>query len=98
MTRRTTSPSWAEAVPPLRAKTKGKIESGVKYVRRNVVCGLLGREPSCLMDFNAELRQRVDTVVNHWVHGPRANKRCCVGTGSVQHATGRGTAGLFLHR
>ena len=42
---------------PSRAQTKGKIESGVKHVRRNFVCGLLGREPSCLMDFNTELRQ-----------------------------------------
>jgi hypothetical protein len=31
-------------------RAKGKIESGVKYVRRNFVCGLLGREPACLMD------------------------------------------------
>ena len=35
---------------PYRAQTKGKIESGVKYVRRNFVCGLQGREPGCLMD------------------------------------------------
>ncbi len=54
---------------PYRAQTKGKIESGVKYVRRNFVCGLLGREPSCLMDFNTELRQWVDTVANQRVHG-----------------------------
>jgi transposase len=54
---------------PYRAQTKGKIESGVKYVRRNFVCGLLGREPSCLMDFNAELRQWVDGVANQRVHG-----------------------------
>ena len=40
---------------PYRAQTKGKIESGVKYVRRNFVCGLLGREPACLADFNTEL-------------------------------------------
>jgi hypothetical protein len=32
---------------PYRAQTKGKIESGVKYVRRNFVCGLQGREPGC---------------------------------------------------
>jgi transposase len=31
---------------PYRAQSKGKIESGVKYVRRNFVCGLLGHEPS----------------------------------------------------
>jgi transposase len=54
---------------PYRAQTKGKIESGVKYVRRNFVCGLQGREPSCLMDFNTELRQWVDTVANCRVHG-----------------------------
>jgi transposase len=54
---------------PYRAQTKGKIESGVKYVRRNFVCGLLGREPSCLADFNTELRQWVEGVANQRVHG-----------------------------
>jgi len=54
---------------PYRAKTKGKIESGVKYIRRNFVCGLLGREPACLMDFNTELRQWVETVANRRAHG-----------------------------
>ena len=54
---------------PYRAKTKGKIESGVKYVRRNFLCGLLGREPACLMDFNTELREWVDGVANRRVHG-----------------------------
>jgi transposase len=54
---------------PYRAQTKGKIESGVKYVRRNFVCGLLGREPGCLMDFNSELREWVETVANRRVHG-----------------------------
>jgi transposase len=29
---------------PYRAQTKGKIEAGVKYVRRNFLCGLQGRE------------------------------------------------------
>lgn len=54
---------------PYRAQTKGKIESGVKYVRRNFVCGLLGREPACLADFNSELREWVETVANRRVHG-----------------------------
>jgi transposase len=54
---------------PYRAQTKGKIESGVKYVRRNFVCGLLGREPSCLADFNVQLRQWVGEVANVRVHG-----------------------------
>src|SRR5215831_12239766 len=31
---------------PYRAQTKVKIESGVKYVRRNFLCGLQGREPA----------------------------------------------------
>jgi transposase len=54
---------------PYRAQTKGKIESGVKYVRRNFLCGLQGREPGCLEDFNAELRNWVWTVANQRVHG-----------------------------
>ena len=39
---------------PYRAQTKGKVESGVKYVRRNFLCGLQGREPAGLEDLNAE--------------------------------------------
>jgi transposase len=54
---------------PYRAQTKGKIESGVKYVRRNFLCGLLGREPASLADFNAELRRWVVEVANQRVHG-----------------------------
>ena len=54
---------------PYRAQTKGKIESGVKYVRRNFLCGLLGREPSNLADLNAELRRWVAEVANQRVHG-----------------------------
>ena len=54
---------------PYRAQTKGKIESGVKYVRRNFLCGLLGREPGSLMDLNAELRRWISEVANQRVHG-----------------------------
>lgn len=54
---------------PYRAQTKGKIESGVKYVRRNFLCGLLGREPANLADFNSELRRWVAEVANQRVHG-----------------------------
>jgi transposase len=54
---------------PYRAQTKGKIESGVKYVRRNFLCGLQGREPARLEDLNANLRQWVWTVANRRVHG-----------------------------
>jgi transposase len=54
---------------PYRAQTKGKIESGVKYIRRNFLCGLLGREPSNLADLNGELRRWVAEVANQRVHG-----------------------------
>ena len=52
-----------------RAQTKGKVESGVKYVRRNFLCGLQGREPSSLVDLNAELRRWVSEVANQRIHG-----------------------------
>ena len=52
-----------------RAQTKGKVESGVKYVCRNFLCGLQGREPGCLQDFNAQLRAWVWEVANQRVHG-----------------------------
>ncbi len=54
---------------PYRPQTKGKIESGVKYIRRNFLCGLLGREPANLADLNAELRRWVSEVANQRVHG-----------------------------
>ena len=54
---------------PYRAQTKGKVESGVKYVRRNFLCGLQGREPDGLEDLNNQLRQWVWTVANQRVHG-----------------------------
>jgi transposase len=52
-----------------RAQTKGKVESGVKYVRRNFLCGLQGREPASLADLNGQLRQWVWEVSNKRVHG-----------------------------
>lgn len=54
---------------PYRAQTKGKVESGIKYVRRNFLCGLQGREPSGLDDLNAQLRAWVWQVANQRVHG-----------------------------
>jgi transposase len=54
---------------PYRAQTKGKVESGVKYVRRNFLCGLQGREPANLSDLNAELRRWVAEVANRRIHG-----------------------------
>jgi transposase len=52
-----------------RAQTKGKIEAGVKYVRRNFLCGLQGREPGSMTDLNAQLREWVWSVANQRVHG-----------------------------
>ena len=54
---------------PYRAQTTGKVESGVKYVRRNFVCGLLGNEPCGLEDLNARLQQWVYEIANPRVHG-----------------------------
>lgn len=54
---------------PYRAQTKGKVESGVKYVRRNFLCGLQGREPTGLIDLNGQLRWWVAEVANQRVHG-----------------------------
>jgi hypothetical protein len=54
---------------PYRAQTKGKVESGVKYIRRNFLCGLQGREPGGLSDLNAKLRAWVWQVANRRVHG-----------------------------
>jgi transposase len=42
---------------PYRAQTKGKVESGVRDVRRNFLCGLQGLEPRSLGDLNAQLRE-----------------------------------------
>ena len=54
---------------PYRAQTKGKVESGVKYVRRNFACGLQGREPAGLIDLNGQLRWWLAEVTNRRVHG-----------------------------
>lgn len=54
---------------PYRAQTKGKVESGVKYVRRNFVCGLLGNEPASLDEFVCRLRAWVWEIANWRTHG-----------------------------
>lgn len=42
--------------------------SRTSYIRRNFLCGLQGREPSCLSDLNNEMREWVWAVVNQRVH------------------------------
>ena len=54
---------------PYRPQTRGKVESGVKYIRRNFLCGLQGREPANLADLNSELRRWVAETANQRVHG-----------------------------
>jgi transposase len=51
---------------PYRPETKGKVESGVKYVRGNFWVGLKYQD---LDDLNAQARDWIDTVANVRVHG-----------------------------
>lgn len=55
-----------KACQPYRAQTKGKVESGVKYVRRNFWLGLRFTD---LLDLNRQLWTWLDTVANVRVHG-----------------------------
>lgn len=56
---------------PYRAQTKGKVESGVKYVKRNF---LPGRQFRDLDDFNDQLRQWLDEVADVRIHGTTHQK------------------------
>jgi hypothetical protein len=51
---------------PYRAQTKGKVESGVKYVKRNFVPGRVFRD---LEDFNAQLAAWQAEVADLRIHG-----------------------------
>jgi transposase len=51
---------------PYRAKTKGKVESGVKYVKRNFIPGRTFRD---LDDFNAQLAAWQADIADVRVHG-----------------------------
>ena len=54
------------ACQPYRAQTKGKVESGIKYVRGNFWVGLTYRD---LADLNVQAREWTDTVANVRIHG-----------------------------
>jgi transposase len=54
------------ACQPYRAQTKGKVESGVKYLRRNFWPGTVYRD---LADLNRQAQQWLETVANVRVHG-----------------------------
>lgn len=51
---------------PYRAQTKGKVESGVKYVKRNFIPGRVFGD---LDDFNEQLREWLHTVADVREHG-----------------------------
>lgn len=51
---------------PYRAQTKGKVESGVKYVKRNF---MPGRKATSLADLSGQLRTWVWNVANRRTHG-----------------------------
>ena len=55
-----------KACQPYRAQTKGKVESGVKYVRRNFWLGLQFVD---LCDLNSQAQTWLDTVANVRIHG-----------------------------
>ena len=51
---------------PYRAKTKGKVESGVKYVKRSF---LAGRSVASLEDLNVQVADWIRTVADMRIHG-----------------------------
>jgi transposase len=55
-----------KACQPYRAQTKGKVESGVKYLRNNFWLGLHFTD---LHDLNRQVRTWLDTIANMRVHG-----------------------------
>lgn len=55
-----------KACQPYRAQTKGKVEAGIKYVKRNF---LPGRRFTSLADLNAQFTQWRATVANRRIHG-----------------------------
>lgn len=56
---------------PYRARTKGKIEAGVKYVKRSFV---LGREFHSLDDANEQVRQWIRDTADQRLHGTTHEK------------------------
>lgn len=51
---------------PYRPQTKGKVEAGVKYIRRNFLCG---RKADSLEDLSSQLRVWLSEVANARTHG-----------------------------
>jgi len=77
---------------PYRAQTKGKVESGIKYIRRNFLPGLTGHEPGSLDELNTHLRAWTWEVANQRVHGTTQEKvsdRLKLETGQFHPLNGR---------
>ena len=51
---------------PYRPQTKGKVEAGVKYLRRNFLCG---READSLEDLASQLRVWLSEIAKARTHG-----------------------------
>lgn len=54
------------AAPPYWPRVKGKVEAGVKYIKKSF---LTGRQFSTLADLNSQLDEWLDNVANTRVHG-----------------------------
>ncbi len=80
---------------PYRAQTKGKVESGVKYVRRNFLCGLQGREPNCArvdLGRSEPARARNDARASDGALGCRAVQFAVAGGAAAVSVRGRRAA------
>lgn len=61
------------ACQPYRAQTKGKVESGIRYVRGNFWCGLTFTD---LTDLNQQARVWLETTANVRLHGTTRERPC----------------------
>jgi hypothetical protein len=71
--------------------------SGVKYVRRNFISGLQGREPSGLIDLNGQLRWWIAEVANQRVHGTTHEHVWSLGSGSRRDAPGQRRPSISIY-
>lgn len=79
---------------PYRAQTKGKVESGVKYLRRNF---LPGREFIDMVDFDAQLDEWNATVSDVRIHGTTHEKPIERFAAERAHLTPIAGHGSFRH-
>ena len=75
---------------PYRAQTKGRVESGVKYFKRNFLAGRRFRDD---LDFTEQLHEWMATVADVRVTGRRTSDRLTASRGSVPRWCRRRRAG-----